>query len=719
MDRPNETSNLSADVSQAFFPVGIIFQQYVHASISNSDQDIHPPKVNVNGLDKFSHGTYATRPYYTFVKENTTGKRYLVSDGRLKAELILVPDSNGLRTREDGKYIQVAKYEVQIVRHSSAQDPSPGKTILSFNDPACGDLQGNLASFLILRTDSNGKDISESDLFPELPSGKNIFKAYISQTPTADESSTEAQGWGNAFRPRPSEPFYYLQQTWDVTKLKYLDYQSDGGTKKLFAEPGPESRNYTICTNGVSLPWGWQYDPLNGSMGGSETTMISSSQDAMNALKRTTGMNVHGGLDASFGPVDISTSFSFKSSDSQMNKFENMHENKTIFTQSQYHHIGWASVVNKIDLQLHPDFKAAVEKLLEYQTNSQLTQDIITDFFTAWGTHYAYAISFGTQGSGTYTFSEEQISKMVEQGVNYSKAWEADANVTIMGAKAIIGGGSNDESDKSMATKLAAIMQGSKAQYVCSGGASCSEGGVPQGEPQVPIFLDLRPNSELFGPPFYNDPLIVMELRDTMYDAIQEYAFVPLPEDNQTGIFELTIELGWDGDDAPFFTLNSGEVWVDVSGGGELIPKLSLESRSSHKLTGFALDWKTSASTALLLPHGKSVTLSGSIIIMDWYISPHDKWKNGAMDSESCRPSPPVEMPISTTLFQDIYPQAGQVYKLYGASTIVGAPPVQVQWDVRPTLTVKIKSADLKELLGITGQIPDDLASIKSGSNQK
>lgn len=656
---------------EAFFPIGVMYQQYNHVGL------LRPQKLDIENLEKTEHGMYASLPYYTFIKDPVTDNLYIISDGLLKAQLMLIPDSVGMRPYADGsgKFWLVAKYKIEFLRSSSGKPPKFDNAIISFNDVNCDENAGFL--------------VSGTGDFQELPSGEDIYKGYLVRQKKKDApQNPDIQAWDSAFKPRDHyEPLYYLNGLWNVCKLEYLDYQKQYYTKALFALPDPESRNYTIETGSMALPWGWLYDDTHYTGGESTTTMISTNKDVMNAVKRTTGYNISGSVDVSYGVVEASTSFSFKSSDSQMQKFATMGGEKTITTWSQYHHMDHAIAVNKIDLPLSQGFTEAVKALLLMQKKNTLSQQVLTDFLDAWGTHYAYAVTYGTQGSATYNLSEQQMSQMVEKGVNYSQAWQANATVKVMGSGGSIGGGSSSESDKQMQSKFANIVQESKETYICSGGASCSKDGTPSGEPNVPVFLDLRPISELLGPPFFTDPEIVFDLRDRVFEAIQAYAFIPLTgKKPQFGFVDLSFQRGNKSDKSYNVTLTWDTIDITLGPGGKLVPKANMQPSSSAPST-FTLEFEKGNPTAVFMPDGNNnTTISGSFTLAGWnIINPNGSSEGGTNQKGVERTFVPVTIKPGQTVVE-----------------LVASTPIDPKYpDLLPSVTITNQPADLKNLLGI------------------
>jgi hypothetical protein len=279
------------------------------------------------------------------------------------------------------------------------------------------------------------------------------------------------------------------------------------------------------------------------------------------------------------------------------------------------------------------------------------------------------------------------MSQMIDQGVNYSQAWEANAKISVMGSGGSIGGGSNSESDKEMQSKFANIMQSSQETYVCSGGASC-DGGKPSGEPNVPIFLDLRPISELLGPPFYQDSQVVLDLRDRVHDAIQKYAFNRLPPGGpQFGMVELTFQSDCRGNACGYTTFTWGPITVSAGAGGKLIPRANMQVSGPH---AFTLDFNGTP-TAILVPNGDTAVLSGSSPYSGYAISPSES------PHSSARWTPASVLTFGPVSFRS---QSDQTVWLT-ANSDPHNPSSFESLQAAPSIRIIVGPANLRKLLGI------------------
>ena len=511
------------------FPKNTVFRQVKDVNIKV------PLKQNIPGIADSQHGTYQRQPYYVFIDDAKTGEKWLISDSQLKIALTLIPGSAGTRPQSSNSTLvfRTAKYSGKATR-SEYLTTDVKDLVISINDPKC--------------LDQTCFRVSGTGNYPDLPSGDNQFTIYVPDTPRPDGSGPPIS-WGSTFSNKPDPPLSYMYLCWNIKKLYYADYQHATCQKELLSLPGPNSHYYRAVSGHLSLPWGWLYAQNDHGSGNSYSRMMTTGKEVAQGLQRTAGYNVSGKLVADvLDIVDASSSFTFKRNDSISKEFSKMDETKTVFTENQYYQTEYAIVVDKINGGLNPNFRQAVKTMVPQYRNGTLTYKILKDFIKEWGTHYAYAVTYGTQGTATFTLNESQVVELYTKGVNLSEAWSADASITFFGVGGEIGGGSDNTTDKKQHSEFKNIVLTSKETYQCSGGASC-EGGKPSATPLVPVYLDLRPISELLAPPYYpfykdgTDTDIMLGLRDAMQKAIFKYAFL---KNQDTGSAIRVVEMTFD-----------------------------------------------------------------------------------------------------------------------------------------------------------------------------
>lgn len=169
----------------------------------------------------------------------------------------------------------------------------------------------------------------------------------------------------------------------------------------------------------------------------------------------------------------------------------------------------YAIIVEHGDTKLSRDFLTAVGDAQEEGNYQQLIE--------RFGTHYAYAVTYGASAKMTRDISTEAFSQaMVEEQGN---RFEAEAR--IVGSS--IGG--FNESMSSMGNRTAGEIGNEGGRFVAVGGnGSWDSGGYARGDRVAPILLDLRPLDELLNPiNFPDQPDVYTRVRAELAQSINRY----------------------------------------------------------------------------------------------------------------------------------------------------------------------------------------------------
>ncbi len=132
------------------------------------------------------------------------------------------------------------------------------------------------------------------------------------------------------------------------------------------------------------------------------------------------------------------------------------------------------------------------------------------------GTHYPYAIAYGSAGLAVTEFSEETVSNWQAK----SQSVDANAKAAIKGVNVEMSGGVAIDQSESETF----LSQASYEDWRTVGGTgSFSKEGHATGTP-APILADLRPLHELLNPlNFPGEPAIYTEVREELRQAIDAY----------------------------------------------------------------------------------------------------------------------------------------------------------------------------------------------------
>jgi hypothetical protein len=299
---------------------------------------------------------------------------------------------------------------------------------------------------------------------------------------------------------------------YDITKMgvdTFTDQQGCGQQIfKRFSEMGPyeySDRSFGTDQN-VAIPYGWKYLPILTTFGGNRSTLQESADDVMNSHERSIGANVSVGL----GPV----TFSVSHNETTKSRIEDMYARKLTYSTYRYIKTDFSLVVDKANAQLAPPFYNAILEQSQRETPDFST---VIEIF---GTHYAYATTMGERGRLISTISEENVSKLHDQGIDVSTTVSVGVSEGEFSASGGVSVGSKDENLQKMASTLGEDF----GSYFCEGGLSCT-GKDASGSVVVPVLLDLRPLSDLLAPPFFSQIDDLPTLRAAYAKALADYAF--------------------------------------------------------------------------------------------------------------------------------------------------------------------------------------------------
>jgi hypothetical protein len=208
------------------------------------------------------------------------------------------------------------------------------------------------------------------------------------------------------------------------------------------------------------------------------------------------------------GPVDLSAHYSTTTKD----RIDNMYSKGLTYSQFDFLKTEYALVVDKTNIKLSETFRTAVRDLNK-------TRDF--DYFMSqFGTHYAYATTFGARGQRFNQMNKDEVMKLHETGTDVS----IGASVGLNGGDAGASVGVDKETAKSHQDRMNKALAKEVEVFYCVGGTDC-DSGKPTGQDRVPVLLDLRPVSDLLGPPFYDDDAIITDLRQALATAIFNRVF--------------------------------------------------------------------------------------------------------------------------------------------------------------------------------------------------
>jgi len=541
--------------------------------------DVGPSKPSMPGVKGFDHGTYNSHPYYAFVPDpDQPDSTLLISDLGFRAQVTYI-DGTYADSNKSGN--PAAKFTLTPVGPLAAQLSSYTNIVLSWNDDVMG---AHSIGFVISGT-AEDCALLKSSPTDYLEDSDNFYIERLPNDP--DEAKSNSQTWNDNFTNKNYGLSNLLRafniKVMDLDDLQALksdaaaadpDLQHIAADKQIFALPAPGSKNYSSVGAGAATPWGWSYKAYTKAEGGEHSRMLSTSADVMNSSMRASGFNVKVSANVKAGPVKASASFSRSKNKSIEKKIRNITKAETVTTEIKEVQLDFVMVLDKKNVPLSrdvgdkPGFRKRVAQLasdVEGKTPDEINARL-DHFFDEWGTHFVNAATFGVMKLSTESITKSDVTKMKANGVTLKKAWDASASVDVEGPG--VGGGASVEGGQQHENQTEAEQTTQKiAEKIAKSWVSTGEG-----DHRPPIYVDLRPISELLGPPLFADSLITVTLRDLVASRLDTYGFI---NDDEADIqakqppmvaFELDVKLEsenydfWDGTKKDYL-----KKWSDTS----------------------------------------------------------------------------------------------------------------------------------------------------------
>lgn len=321
----------------------------------------------------------------------------------------------------------------------------------------------------------------------------------------------------------------------DITKMKtLLDMEtkeiSESGnildrgrcSKNIFADADRNSQEYTVETfddgKNYAMPYGFIYVSVPEGNASQKTKIIESENELKSSNTESFGWNT--GLNL------IVANFSVRHNKTTQNLVDELYKEKLIYARHDYVQTRNALVLDKWNVRLNKDFKSEINRLRTNPDNKHFD-----DFFKNWGTHYTYATTVGEQGSRVSQISEQNAIKLKESGVNVSTGAAVGVSIPLeefgIPGSASSNLGLDGGNARSNYKKMSDILGSEVGEAKCLGGSTCTGNHASGSGPFVPIFLDLRPISDLLGPPFFSDIAVneLVALRSKLAQEITDYAW--------------------------------------------------------------------------------------------------------------------------------------------------------------------------------------------------
>ncbi|MEM8813879.1 MAG: MAC/perforin domain-containing protein, partial [Pseudomonadota bacterium] len=285
---------------------------------------------------------------------------------------------------------------------------------------------------------------------------------------------------------------------YDITRMDPLHLVEAGTSRNVFELPGAGSTDYHDH-NRIFVPNGLIYVPEFTGKTRVTTTTIRTSDDLRKAYSSTVGsdFNVLG--------------FGFGNSRSHNEAIETLTSRDREMSISIARATFYDLVLDKARMPLGEEFEARIERLID--------RPDYRGFVETFGTHYAAAVVYGGMGLLQMEYTSEMRRKAEESGESLNTQIQAAAEKTASGS---VNSGESRENRNVFEEQFGS--QTENFYWVGGTHAGSSKDSWSVGEDgAVPIYVQLRPLSELLAPPYFTDPVILRRVRPNLQEAIDAY----------------------------------------------------------------------------------------------------------------------------------------------------------------------------------------------------
>ncbi|MEP3051014.1 MAG: MAC/perforin domain-containing protein [Erythrobacter sp.] len=384
----------------------------------------------------------------------------------------------------------------------------------------------------------------------------------------------------------------YRQDMWDLSQRHEL--------QDVFAAADPTE--YSVV-EARTVPLGYKYITENVQGSFTSSSLIRTEAQYQRTVGWSAGGQVSGGQNPISGEAVHAVGGSY--GESQTTGMRSAKATSIMLGMAR--HKTYTIVLDQPFTRLSDGFVAAVEDARRHGRYDEL--------ISKFGTHYPYAVTYGSAAMAVNEFSEETISN-----------WSAEGNEVTANAKTAIKGvnievsGSRYESNE---TSNEFFEQASYSTFQAVGGTgSYDQNGHATGSVPAPILADLRPLHELLNPlNFPGEPEVYTEVRENLRAAIEAYlaanARVPsniTPEMPRKFRLEpQTIACSSDGSEARVELEGNIDFGVVAQGAQTLGQEMHVANWARDRGGRLKLNCRRNGSANLPEYDRKSITVEGSL----------------------------------------------------------------------------------------------------------
>ncbi len=313
----------------------------------------------------------------------------------------------------------------------------------------------------------------------------------------------------------PNQPPVYQKNFsgYDLTQVNPMNFQQSAGqkSKNVFVAPDPLGFAY-YPDQGKNVPQGLLLVPDAMKSSQTQTTADRTATEHVATQSSSLGFNIGVPKVGSFG-VNSEVSTEVKNATDKQSQIVYHEEAQT----------NYALVADMAKVQLDPDFRAQILRLLRIQSlagHIPTQADWESNIISIYGTHYANAVTSGLVARSLLLYSKQASTELQSKNELIEVSAEAifapdptgkgkDGKAGIKGAK---GSGLSSSVEQDLTTQIEQMQQI----------------GLP--DQLAPVLMDLRPLSELLSQIFWDDPAVWSGLRNGLDVAIKTYVAKNAPD---------------------------------------------------------------------------------------------------------------------------------------------------------------------------------------------
>jgi hypothetical protein len=287
----------------------------------------------------------------------------------------------------------------------------------------------------------------------------------------------------------------------------------------VFSFPPGDTKRYREGGEGgtVATPYGLFRRTVDFQSGSFSSVLVTNIQEYEQEVLRARGFDVGEDINVLF----LSGGLSYSENTTVKNVNAQIVEHDRTYAVTHFMKLDYSAFLERRNASLSEKFKQMIDKLVKNPS-----QEVLDNIIAMFGTHYANAITYGGRGLSQSTLSKDSVVNLVKQGVNIKRGLNFKLGLTDEGMGINDSVGTSSEDGFEELSKITAAKEVQVDTYSCYGSVGCDGGRPASGDKGAtqPLYLDLRPLSDLLAPPFYSDFDTVVTARQKLAKAIQAEA---------------------------------------------------------------------------------------------------------------------------------------------------------------------------------------------------